>query len=99
MTAIVRAGAAGAGTEMGLAKQGFEGTGKSFVVEGLSTQSVFCFDGAEGRRTAGADDDANIVDNIPFAFEPDRAIQDGKRHALRTHDAFEAGRLMVIGNW
>ena len=99
MTAIVRAGAAGAGTELGLAEQGFKCLGKSRIGKQLAAQVPFGFGGAERSRGAGADGDVDVFDDVLFAFEPNRAVQNGKRDALRTHDALEAGRLMVIGNW
>ena len=85
MLAIVCAGTAGAGAEVGLTKQGFECAVKSFFVEGLSAQSIFCFCGAEGSPAAWANGDANIFDDVIFAFKPDGAIQN--RQAPRPADA------------
>jgi len=42
-------------------------------------QNIFSLHGMEGCPAAGTDGDANIFDNVILAFEPDGAIQNGKR--------------------
>src|SRR6187455_463351 len=82
---------------MGLTKQGFKRAVESFSGEGFSPQSIFRFCGAEGNRAAWADSNMNIFYNILFTFNPYRTIQNRKGHALRTHDALEAGTLSFFG--
>jgi len=91
VTAIVRAGAAGAGAEFGLVEQGVEGAGEGLFGGRLAAQGGLGFGGAEGDRSARADGDVDIGDGVVRARQSDGAIQDGERHSLRAHDAFEAG--------
>src|SRR5215212_6772297 len=97
MLSIIGTGAAGAGTEFGLLKQRFDSMGNYFVVKGLAAQYLFCFCGAEGSCTTGSNGDTNTIYDILLAFEPDRAVQDGKGNSLRTHDALETGSLSFFG--
>ncbi len=51
----------------------------------------------KGIAAAWADSNMNIFYNILFTFNPYRTIQNRKGHALRTHDALEAGSLSFFG--
>jgi hypothetical protein len=72
-------------------KQGFERRLERRFGQGLPTQGFFCRGGAEGNRTTGTNGNANLLDAVVLASQPDSAVQDGEGNALRAHDAFEAG--------
>lgn len=99
MPAVIRACPARAGAELGLGEQSIQRGFECRFVERSSAQNIFGLRGAEGSPAAGTDGDANVFDDVILAFEPDGAIQDGKRDALRTHDPLEAGGLMESGKW
>src|SRR5215216_1196 len=82
---------------MSLTKQRFKRAVECFFCEGFSAQSIFCFCSAEGNRAAWANSNMNILYNILFTRNPYRAIQNRKGHALRTHNALEAGTLSFFG--
>src|SRR5215216_5086044 len=97
MPAIIRACAAGAGAKTDLSKQSFESSIKGFIVEGFADQGLFCFGATPGGGSARAHSNADLANCIAGAFEPDRNVDDGQCHSLRTHDPFEAGGLSFLG--